>query len=96
MIIDSHVHIGCFGRYDMKPAYLIDSMRRYGIAYSLMSPITGVEFGQDHEPLPGDWPYDQISANREAIELARQNDGKIGILPWCRPAAEGYGNSISP
>ena len=94
MIIDSHVHIGCFGKYDMKPEYLIDSMQRYGIDYSLMSPITGVEFGQDHTPLPDDWPYDQLSANEEAIEFARENDGKIGILPWCRPAAEGFNDAF--
>ena len=50
----------------------------------------GVEYGQDHMPLPDDWPYDQQSANIEAIEFARENDGMIGILPWCRPAAEGF------
>ena len=90
MIIDSHVHIGVFGRYDMKPEYVIDSMERYGIDYSLLSPITGVEFGQEHTPLPDDWPYDQQTANIEAIAFARENDGKIGILPWCRPNAEGF------
>ena len=94
MIIDSHVHIGVFGRYDMKPAYVIDSMERYGIDYSLLSPITGVEFGQEHMPLPDDWPYDQISANEEAIDFARENDGKIGILPWCRPNAEGFNDAF--
>ena len=31
MIIDSHVHIGSIGRFDMKPEYVIDSMERYGI-----------------------------------------------------------------
>ena len=90
MIIDSHVHIGVFGRYNMKKEFVIDSMKRYGIDYSLVSPIMGVEYGQDHMPLPDDWPYDQQSANIEAIEFARENDGMIGILPWCRPAAEGF------
>lgn len=90
MIIDSHVHIGVFGRYDMKPEYVIDSMKRYGVDYSLVSPITGVEFAEDHSPLSEDWFYDQISANEEAIAFARLNDGKIGILPWCRPNSEGF------
>lgn len=94
VIIDSHVHIGCFGKYDMKPEYVIESMRRYGISYSLLSPITGVEFGQDHTPLPDDWPYNQIVANMEAIEFARENDGMIGVLPWCRIAAEGFNDDF--
>lgn len=95
MIIDSHVHIGCFGRYDMKPEYVIDSMRRYGINYSLVSPLTGVEFGPDHTPLPDDWAYDQISANEEAIAFARNNDGSIGILVWCRPFNEGFNDRFA-
>ena len=95
MIIDAHVHIGCFGKYDMKPQYVIDSMKRYGIDYSLLSPITGVEFGQDHVPLPDDWKYDQVTANAEAIEFAVQNEGMIGILPWCRPAAEGFNDDFA-
>ena len=41
MIIDSHVHIGSIGRFDMKPEYVIDSMERYGIDYSLVSSIAG-------------------------------------------------------
>lgn len=94
MIIDSHVHIGSFGKFDMKPEYVIDSMRRYGVDYSLVSPIAGAEFSENHVPLPYDWPYDQISANREAIEFARQNDGKIGILPWCRPLTEGFNEAL--
>ena len=69
---------------------IIDSMARYGIDYSLLSPITGVEFGQDHVPLPEDWKYNQHIANIEALDFARENDGKIGILLWCRPNAEGF------
>ena len=95
MIIDSHVHIGVFGRYDMKPEYVIDSMKRYEVDYSLVSPITGVEFAEDHSPLPEDWSYDQISANEEALAFARLNDGKIGILPWCRPNSEGFNDAFA-
>ena len=94
MIIDAHVHIGVIGKYDMKPEYVIDSMKRYGISYSLVSPITGVEFGENHTPFPDDWPYNQQTANREALDFARENDGKIGILPWCRPSAEGFDDAF--
>lgn len=94
MIIDTHVHTGVFGKYDMKPEYVIDSMKRYGIDYSLLSPITGVEFQSDHSPLPADWRYNQIIANREAIDFARENDGKIGILAWCRPRLEGFNDEF--
>lgn len=95
MIIDAHIHIGVFGKYNMKPEYIVDSMNRYGIDYSLLSPITGVEFGQEHAPLPDDWAYDQISANEEAIAFARENDGKIGIMVWCRPFKEGFNDAFA-
>ena len=66
MIIDSHVHIGSIGRFDMKPEYVIDSMERYGIDYSLVSSIAGVECNEDHTPLPENWAYDQLNTNAEA------------------------------
>ena len=95
MIIDSHVHIGCFGRFDMKPDDVIGSMKRYGIDYSLVSPITGAECNENLSPLPDDWPYHQVSANEEAIAFARRNDGRIGVLLWCRPRTEGFNDAFA-
>ncbi len=90
MIIDSHVHIGQFGRFDMRPEYVINSMKKYGIDYSLVSSGVAVEFDEDHNPLPGDWKYDQYSANMLTIDFARRNEGRIGALIWCRPKTEGF------
>ena len=90
MIIDSHVHIGSIGRFDMKPEYVIDSMERYGIDYSLVSSIAGVECNEDHTPLLENWAYDQLNTNAEALAFARENEGKIGVLPWCKPHTEGF------
>ncbi len=89
MIIDSHVHIGELGSFDMKPAYVMASMEKYGVDYSLVSSGAAAEFGQQNEPMPDDWPYDQYSANRLTVEMARQYEGKIGVALWCRPHTEG-------
>ena len=93
-IIDEHVHIGQLGPFDMRPSYVIESMERYGISYSLVSSGLGVEFDQEHRPLPDDWAYTQYSGNRETVAFARQYDGRIGVLPWCKPHTEGFNDEF--
>lgn len=89
MIIDSHVHIGELGPFDMKPEYVIASMEKYGVDYSLVSSGAAAEFDDQHHSLPDDWPYDQYSANMLTVGMARQYEGKIGVAVWCRPHTEG-------
>lgn len=93
-IIDEHVHIGQLEPFDMRPSYVIESMERYGISYSLVSSGLGVEFDQEHRPLPDDWAYTQYSGNRETVAFARQYDGRIGVLPWCKPHTEGFNDEF--
>ena len=93
-IIDEHVHIGELGRFDMRPSYVIESMERYGISYSLVSSGLGVEFDEKHQPLPENWEYTQYSGNLLTVEFARQYDGKIGVLPWCKPHTEGFNDEF--
>lgn len=95
MIIDSHVHIGQFGRFNMRPEYVIHSMQKYNINYSLVSSGAAVEFDEQHGTLPDDWPYDQYSANRLTVDFARQNEGKIGAVIWCRPHTEGVNDAFA-
>lgn len=92
--IDSHVHIGQFAHFDMRPEYVIRSMAKYGIDYSLVSNGAAVEFDQNHGALPADWPYDQYSANLVTVELARQYKDKIGAVLWCRPHTEGVNDAF--
>ena len=93
-IIDEHVHIGTLGRFDMRPEQVIQSMERYGIAYSLVSSGTAVEYDESQNPLPEDWPYDQYSANMETVSFARAYEGRIGVLPWCRPHTGGFNEAF--
>lgn len=94
MIIDAHVHIGEFGRFDMKPEYVIESMEKYGIDYSLVSNGICCEFTEDRKPLPDDWNITQYSGNMQTVEFARKYDGKIGVLPWCKPHTEGFNDNF--
>lgn len=95
MIIDSHVHIGEFGRFNMKPQYVVDSMKKYGINYALISSGACCEFTEDRKTLPDDWKITQYSGNMQAVEFARENDGKIGVLPWCKPSTEGFNDEFA-
>ena len=85
-IIDEHVHIGELGPFDMRPSYVIESMERYGISYSLVSCGLGVEFDQEHRPLPDDWAYTQYSGNLPAVAFARQYE--------CKPHTEGFNDEL--
>ncbi len=94
MIIDSHVHIGEFGRFDMKPEYVIESMKKYGIDYCLISSGASCEFTEEHQPLPDNWEFTQYSSNMLAVDFAREYDGQIGVLPWCKPHTEGFNDEF--
>lgn len=95
MIIDAHVHICEFESFKMKPETVIESMEKYGIDYALVSSGMCCEFTQDHKPLPDDWNITQRSGNMKAVEFAREYEGKIGVLPWCKPNTEGFNDDFA-
>jgi hypothetical protein len=69
-------------------------MKKYGINYSLISNGDCCEFTENGKPLPADWNVTQYSGSLRAVNFARQYDGKIGVLPWCKPHTEGFNNEF--
>ena len=91
MIIDSHVHIGIFEDIDrvvnMSKEIVLESMELYHIDFALVS-NAAVEYDCEWNPVPMEKQKRQEEYFQEAIDFARANPGRIGILPWVKPANE--------
>lgn len=88
MIIDSHVHIGSLIKFNMPKEMVIESMKKYNIDFSLISNIEGAEVDCDQEPIKIEDQHSQEEINKSAIDFARNNKDKIGVLLWTRPRNE--------
>ena len=91
MIIDTHVHTGLFisseKTVDMSEEVVIESLNKHNIDFALVS-NTAEEVDCLLQPIPKDRQKTQEKAFLEAIKFARNNMGKIGIMPWVKPASE--------
>lgn len=91
MIIDTHVHIGFFKapdkEIDMTEEMVLHSMELYGVDYLLVS-AAAVEYDCELQPVPAELQVSQEEAFARGIAFAKNNPGKIGVLPWVKPAGE--------
>lgn len=89
MIIDSHVHVGgeAVG-FHMTGEKVLTSMEKYGVDISLVSNADAGEFDHQLKLLPRELQVGQEIAFLKTISFARENPGKIYVLPWCKPATE--------
>lgn len=89
MIIDSHVHIGNVIKFNMPKEMVLESMKKYNIDFSLISNIEGVEVDCDQNPIDIKYQSSQLEINKKAIDFARKNKDKIGVMLWTKPRNEG-------
>ena len=91
MIIDTHVHTGIFEDIDrvvnMSQEIVLESMELYHIDFALVS-NAAVEYDCQWNPVPREKQKSQEEYFKETIAFARANPGKIGVLPWVKPANE--------
>ena len=86
MIVDSHVHIGTTMEFDLKPEYVLYSMERYGIDFSLVSNIEAAELDHKGRLLPVQ--VSQNDAFKKSLEFAEKYPERIGVLPWMKLRTE--------
>lgn len=91
MIIDTHTHIGLHGKTEMKLEYLLDSMMKYGVDFSLVSSTYGEEFYNDNEVIPY---KDQYSINEDLIDIVKNNSSMLGALLWMKPYHESVNEKL--
>ena len=91
MIIDTHVHTGFFVSpekiVDMSEGVVLESIKRHNIDFAIVS-NSAEEVDCLLQPIPKERQKTQEQAFLEAINFARNNMNKIGIMPWIKPASE--------
>jgi predicted TIM-barrel fold metal-dependent hydrolase len=88
MIIDSHMHTGTIGPFDMPPEMVLGAMDRYQIDFGLVSNIEGAEVDQDQVLLPPEMQCSQQGVNDRLLRFVRAHPGRLGALLWIKPATE--------
>lgn len=88
MIIDTHVHITNMLGFNMTEEMVIRMMDKYNIDYCIVSNGDAAEYGHDLKPIPKELQVSQSEAFMRSIRFARKYSGRIGIMPWIKPATE--------
>ena len=87
-IIDSHAHIGKILKFNMKEEYILNSMIKYNISFSLVSNGESAEYDQNQILLSENQTISQIKSAKRAVEFAKKYPNKIGALIWIKPITE--------
>lgn len=88
MLIDSHVHISNILGFYMTEAMVLEMMEKYHVDYVLLSNCDAAEYGHDGKLLPKEQQKSQAECFKRAIAFAKEQPGRIGILPWIKPTIE--------
>jgi len=94
MIIDSHLHIGKIGKFDMPETVLIEAMEKYNIDFGLVSNIECCEFDSELNELPVNERYSQIQVNRRLLEFLKKNPKKVKGQFWIKPYSECWSEDV--
>lgn len=73
----------------MPKEFVLASMEKYGIDYSIVSSGEAIEVDHAQKPIPSEFQKGQIEVNEEALDFAKKNPGRIGVLLWIKPSTEG-------
>lgn len=90
MIIDTHVHIGgeAVG-FHMNEDIVIEAIKRYDIAFALVSNADASEVDHEQRLLPEYLQIPQEDTLSRTIQFARKYPDKIGVAAWAKPLTQG-------
>ncbi|MGN0551228.1 MAG: amidohydrolase family protein [Acutalibacteraceae bacterium] len=96
MIIDTHVHIGGENLgFDMKKEYVLKSMEKYNIDFSIVSDGSAAEVDHSQRLLPKEVSLSQTECLINILDFAKSNPTKIGAGIWIKPLTEKCDDSFS-
>lgn len=87
MIIDTHMHLGSQGLFDLPYSVLLRQMDAHGIAKGLVSSVECSEF-QPYTAKPFPNPSTQLETNRQLLEKVQRSNGRLYLTFWCKCATE--------
>lgn len=88
MLIDTHVHLTEMLGFYMTEDMVYEMMDRYDISYIILSNGDSAEYDHDLKPIPLDRQISQKDSFQRSIRFARAHSGRVGIMPWIKPAGE--------
>jgi predicted TIM-barrel fold metal-dependent hydrolase len=86
MIVDSHAHIATWPTVRESEWMILESQKRYGVAFSLLSDCDCSEY-----PSLTQWgvhKIDQIAGLKTVLKFVKEDPGKLGALLWINPHNE--------
>ncbi len=87
MIIDTHLHYGNYGNFQLNYNTLQQQMESNGIDKGIISTIECCEYRADADELmPNQIP--QMKANQELLEVVKTSQGRFYLSFWCKPVTE--------
>lgn len=93
MILDSHLHFGQMGEFNLEPQKMLRAMDIYRVDFGIVSNIAACEF----EPKSGTLfdELTQLEINRKTVELVRENITRLRGQFWIRPHTEPFTSEIA-
>jgi len=94
MLIDSHVHFGTMGRFDLSQRDLIHAMDKYGVDFGIVSNLEGAEFDSELNPIQGESLVPQLEVNARTLAFVKRYPERLKGLFWLKPHTEGYAEDV--
>lgn len=94
MIIDSHVHFGRMGRFDLHGSDLIHAMDKYRVEIGVVSNLEGAEFDSELNLIDGESRVPQTEVNARTLAFVERHPTRLKGLFWIKPHTEGYSDDV--
>ena len=94
MMIDSHLHFGQIGEFNMPKEMLITSLAKYNIDIAIVSNIEGCEFDSELNLIPEKEQVAQLEVNRRTLKLVKTYPDKLRGQFWIKPYQEGFDSEV--
>ena len=91
-MIDSHLHFGGIGKFNMSQDMLLTALDKYEINFGIVSNIEGCEF--DSNLIPEKEQVQQLEVNRRTLDLVKVHPNKLRGQFWIKPYQEGFNYEV--
>lgn len=93
MIVDSHLHFGTMGQFDLAPQKMLQAMESYGVGFGIVSNIAACEFEPRSKILLEE--TSQLEANRATVDLVCHYPSRLRGQFWIKPHSESFDLEIA-
>ncbi len=89
MIIDTHVHNGVYGGFNIPDSMVEEFIDKYNVDHIIVSNCMACENDEQLNRIPVELANPQNKVFKDTIAFARKHPGRIYVMPWIKPATDG-------